>query len=46
MDFIEITKLGLIDKPEPGQWEEALQKIQKVYQDKGVNPFFASAFNT
>jgi hypothetical protein len=46
MDFIEITKLGLIDKPEPGQWEEALQKMQKIYQDKGVNPFFAAASNT
>ncbi|MEM3099331.1 MAG: hypothetical protein QXU32_11560 [Nitrososphaerales archaeon] len=42
MDFIEITKLGLIDKPEPGQWEEALQKMQKAYQEKGVNPFFAA----
>jgi hypothetical protein len=45
MDFIEITKLGLIDKPEPGQWEDALQKMQKAYQDKDTNPFFAATSN-
>jgi hypothetical protein len=46
MDFIEITKLGLVDKPEPGQWEEALQKMQKIYEEKGVNLFFTASSTT
>jgi hypothetical protein len=45
MDFIEITKLELIDKPEPGQWEMVMQKMQRIYQEQGTNPLFAASVN-